>query len=309
MTCAVYMLVPPTVMLLDMVGPLEVLRVAAQFGADVQIHVVAPSTQVSTSLPFQLAQLEPLPVRLQAGDLVMVPGVVDEATAYRSAASAQLVAFLRHAVDAAQHDVMSICSGAFLLGQAGLLDGRVCTTHHQLTAALQRECPQALVRENRVFVEDGRVFSSAGICAGLDVTLHWLALRYGAQIALDTARHMNIYFRRSPNDSALSPWLVGRNHIHPAIHRVQNAIAAHPAASHTLSELAAIAFVGSRHLTRLFKQHTGLTVHDYQRTLKHALFDQWRSAGYSQEAAALAAGFSSANAWRKSKYKNSPKNI
>ena len=112
---------------------------------------------------------------------------------------------------------------------------------------------------------------------------------------------MNVYFRRAPNDPALSPWLIGRNHIHLAIHRVQDAIAADPAAAHPLDDLAQIAFVSSRHLSRLFKQHTGLTVHDYQLNLKHALFAQWQAAGYNQEKAALAAGFSSAQAWRRSR--------
>ena len=297
------MILPPTVMLLDMAGPLEMLRIAQRFGADIELCVVAPTAEVDTSLPIYISGLAPLPAKLQRGDLVVIPGVLDEAAVYHGEAAQAIVAFLKNVFDIEQHEIMSICSGAFLLGQAGLLDGKNCTTHHLLTEDLRAEFPHAQVLDNRVLVEDGAVFTSAGITAGLDVTLHWLAQRYGAQVAQNTARHMNVYFRRAPNDPALSPWLMGRNHIHPAIHRVQDCIAADPAAAHVLDDLAAIAFVSSRHLTRLFKQHTGLTVHDYQRNLKHALFEQWRAIGYSQEKAALAAGFSSANAWRKSKGK------
>lgn len=112
---------------------------------------------------------------------------------------------------------------------------------------------------------------------------------------------MNVYFRRMPNDAALSPWLIARNHMQTAVHRVQDAIAANPTVAHDLTSLAQIAYVSPRHLTRIFKQATGMTVHDYQLNLKHALFEQWRASGLSQEKAALAAGFSSANSWRRSK--------
>lgn len=298
---AVYMILPPTVMLLDMAGPLEAFRIAQRYGAVLDVHVVAPTITVSSSLPVQITGLAPLPSVLQKGDLVVIPGVLDEATAYHSKEAAAIVDFLKTVFDPSQHQAMSICSGAFLLGQAGLLNQRSCTTHHLLVEALSDEFPQAQVLKNRVFVEDDGLFTSAGITAGLDVTLHWLAQCYGALTAQNTARHMNVYFRRAPNDPALSPWLIGRNHIHLTIHRVQDAIAADPAAAHTLNDLAQIAFVSSRHLSRLFKQHTGLTVHDYQLSLKHALFAQWQAAGYNQEKAALAAGFSSAQAWRRSR--------
>ena len=128
-----------------------------------------------------------------------------------------------------------------------------------------------------------------------------LQLELDIEIALQVARHMNVYFRRTGNDTALSPWLIARSHMHPAVHRVQDAIASAPDAAHDLMTLAKIACVSSRHLTRIFKQHTGMTVHDYQITLRHALFEQWRAQGLSQEKAAIAAGFSSANAWRRSR--------
>lgn len=296
---AIYMILPPSVLLLDMAGPLEVLRIAQQLGAPFSLHVVAPTATVTTSLGIQIAGLEPLPGKLRPDDLVIIPGVLNE-TVYHGKVCREIVEFLKTVFDPAYHQIMSICSGAFLLGQAGLLNGRACTTHHVLTAELSTQFPLAKVVCDRVFVEDGRLLTSAGITAGLDVTLYWLAQHYGAPLAQNIARHMNIYFRRSPNDPALSPWLVGRNHVHAAIHKVQDLISFDASAAHTMDDLAQIAYLSPRHLSRIFKQHTGMTVHDYQIALKHVLFDQWRTAGYAQEKAALAAGFSSAQAWRRS---------
>lgn len=298
-TRAIYMILPPSVLLLDMAGPLEVLRIAQRLGAAFSLHVVAPTSDVTTSLGIRFVDLEPLPDTLNAGDLIIIPGVLDE-TVYQAKVCREIVKFLKTVFDPAQHQIMSICSGAFLLGQAGLLNGRACTTHHVLTAELSAQFPLAQVVCDRVFVEDGRLLTSAGITAGLDVTLYWLAQHYGAPLAQTIARHMNIYFRRSPKDPALSPWLVGRNHVHAAIHKVQDRISADASAAHTMDDLAQIAYLSPRHLSRIFKEHTGMTVHDYQITLKHVLFEQWRTAGYAQEKAALAAGFSSAQAWRRS---------
>ena len=301
----VYMILPPTVELLDMVGPLEVFRVARRFGADLGLHVVSPTAHIETSLPIQITGVTSLPTELAIADLVMIPGALDEDVDFCGEVAQAIVRFLKTVVNPKQHEVMSICSGAYLLGQAGLLDGRACTTHHALTDALQNKFPKALVQTNRVFVEDGTLYTSAGITAGIDLALHWLAKHYGEQITIQTASHMNLYFRRSSHDPELSPWLVGRNHMHRTIHKVQDTISANPTSPHALDDLAKLAFVSPRHLSRLFKQHTGMTVHDYQISLKHALFQQWRASGLSQEKAALNAGFSSAQAWRRSRVQHS----
>jgi transcriptional regulator GlxA family with amidase domain len=209
--------------------------------------------------------------------------------------------WLRDVFNPQHHQIITVCSGVFLLGAAGLLAGVKCTTHHRLLDDLRHQFPNASVEDNRVFVDSGAILTSAGVTAGFDVILYWLGQRFGADLALSVARHMNVYFRRTGNDSALSPWLIARNHMHPAVHRVQDAIARSPEQTHDLHALANIACVSSRHLTRVFKQYTGMTVHGYQVALRHALFDQWRAQGLSQEKAAIAAGFSSANAWRRSR--------
>ena len=297
----VYCVLPPSVLLTDLAGPLDALRFAARFGAAVNVQVVSNLTQVDTTGDIQLAGLKPLPETLSDGDVLLIPGALDEALAYQSAAGQALAQWLRGVFDPQHHQIITVCSGVFLLGEAGLLTGVKCTTHHNLLEDLRAQFSRAQVEDNRVFVNDGAILTSAGVTAGFDVILYWLGQRFGADLALQVARHMNVYFRRTGNDAALSPWLIARSHMHPAVHRVQDAIAAAPDAAHDLTTLAKIACVSSRHLTRIFKQHAGMTVHDYQVALRHALFEQWRAQGLSQEKAAIAAGFSSANAWRRSK--------
>ena len=297
----VYCVLPPSVLLTDLAGPLDALRFAVRFGAAVNVQVVSNLTQVDTTGDIQLAGLKPLPETLSDGDVLLIPGAVDEALAYQSAAGQAVAQWLRGVFDPEHHQIITVCSGVFLLGEAGLLAGVKCTTHHNLLEDLRAQFSRAQVEDNRVFVDDGAILTSAGVTAGFDVILYWLGQRFGADLALQVARHMNVYFRRTGNDAALSPWLIARSHMHPAVHRVQDAIAAAPDAAHDLTTLAKIACVSSRHLTRIFKQHAGMTVHDYQVALRHALFEQWRAQGLSQEKAAIAAGFSSANAWRRSK--------
>lgn len=297
----VYFVLAPSVLLTDLAGPLDALRFAARFGAPITVHLVSPLPQVNSTCDLQLSGLHPLPQTLHSGDTLVIPGALDEVAAYQSTAGRAIADWLRRAFDPECHQIITVCSGVFLLAQAGLLDGVKCTTHHNLLDDLRAQCPQAQVQDNCVFTDNGAILTSAGVTAGFDVILHWLAQRFGHEIALKTARHMNVYFRRTPNDAALSPWLLARNHQHSAVHRVQDALIENPAVPRDLNQLAQIACVSPRHLSRIFRLHTGMTVHDYHVQLKYALFEQWRAAGLSQEKAAMRAGFSSAQAWRKSK--------
>lgn len=297
----VYVVVLPSVLLTDLAAPLDALRYARQFDADLQVHLISPSAQVESVFGLQLSGMERLPLCLHAGDLLVLPGAMDERAAYGGEWGLALTQWLRQHFNPQCHQALCICSGVFLLAQAGLLAQVKCTTHHDLLADLRQLSPSAEVVENRVFVDDGAVLSSAGITAGFDLILYWLSQRFGHELALKVARQMNVYFRRTPQDTALSPWLIGRSHLQMAVHRVQDYISADPSVRYDLKTLAQIAYVSPRHLTRIFKQTTGMTVHEYQLALKHALFEQWRASGLSQEKAALAAGFSSANSWRRSR--------
>lgn len=300
MTCTIYLILPPNVTLLDVSGPLEVLRLSKRFGANIEIKVISPSRIINTSVPLKLSGIEPLPKKLNDNYLIVVPGSVYDDKIYELPECSRIVNFIKQVKLNENKEVMSICTGAILLGLAGLLDDKECTTHHLFLEMLRKQNPKAKVLENRVLTDDTHLYTSAGIAAGIDLMLFWVGKKFGDDVALNTAMYMNVYFRRSVDDPMLSPWLKGRNHLHRTIHATQDIIANNPEKKISLKNLADKVHVSERHLSRVFKQHTGLTIHEYRTNIRHTLFEKWRKMGCSQEKAAILAGFSSVNAWRKS---------
>jgi transcriptional regulator GlxA family with amidase domain len=289
---------PPNVLLLDLAGPAEAFRVAARCGASLTLRFVSAEAQVASSVGLALSGLEPLPETVPTGALVLVPGTLNDEHDVDEPAGRALVRWLAERAAPSGARLAAVCSGALFLGAAGLLAGRACTTHFSLLSTLAERTPSAQVQANRVFVSDGPVATSAGICAGIDLALFLVAELAGADLTRQVARHMVVYFRRSPADPALSPWLAYRNHLHDKVHAVQDLIAADPVRRWPLDELAERAHVSPRHLARLFREHSGITVLGYQTALRLSLAEQWRAGGLGKEKAALAAGFASAKAWR-----------
>ncbi len=299
MTLSVWFVLTPNVLMLDYAGPAEALRMAGEMGADIAVHTCAPVAQLRTSLGVEIAGLAALPARLPPDSLVIVTGNACEAEDYARPEAHAVVAWLRTAVQADTH-FASICSGALLLAAAGLLDGRRCTTHHSLIDALRLAAPAAKVEENRVFVDDGPLLTSAGITTGIDLALYLIERHAGAELAARVARRLVVYQRRGGNDPQLSPWLAHRNHLHPAVHRAQDAIAQDPARSWSVDELAAQAHVSARHLTRLFAEHAGISVVGYQQRLRVARARELLAERQlSVERVAELAGFASARDFRR----------
>ncbi len=215
------------------------------------------------------------------------------------AGSDEIVAWLRRSFRPSMR-LVSICSGALLAARAGLLDGRACTTHFTDCGLLAATAPAARVLENRLYVEDDGIYSSAGITAGIDLMLHIVGQLTSPATAAAVARYLVVYHRRSGTDPQLSPWLDGRNHIHPAIHRVQDAIAADPARHWSLDTLAALAFASPRHLSRLFNDHAGMSIPDYVNRLRVALAQQLVvETRLDMEGVAERAGFASSRQLRR----------
>jgi len=305
----VYVVLPQQTMLLDVAGPLEVLRAAQreQTAVEFEVRYVGPAPEVSTSIGLTVAGIEPLPERLPDGAMVIVSGMVeyamtsgaDSARRRSDAGDGAIVSWLRETVRPG-HKVVAICSGALLAGRAGLLDGRSCTTHHACCEELAKLAPAARVLENRLYVEDGERYTSAGVTSGIDLMLHIVSQVTDDGCAAAIARYLVVYLRRGGSDPQLSPWLEGRNHIHPAVHRVQDAIAADPAKRWTLRGLAKIAGASSRHLTRLFQEYAGMSVTDYKNSLRVALARELLSqTSLDMERVAERAGFGSTRQLRR----------
>jgi transcriptional regulator GlxA family with amidase domain len=314
----VYVVLPPRLLLLDVAGPLEVLRRAnvIQDAVRFDVRYVGPSRTLRTSIGLALDAIAPLPQNLPDGATVIVPGNVDQMmdasprTAADDAHEQRIVDWLRASIRPG-HRLVTICSGALLAARAGLLDGFSCTTHFLSCAQLARVAPQARVLDNRLYVEDGERLSSAGVTAGIDLMLHVVAQLIDHACALTIARYLVVYLRRSGSDSQFSPWLEGRNHIHPAVHRVQDAIAADPAQSWPAQRLAKIAGTSPRHLSRLFREHVGMHIADYRNRLRAALAQELLTqTRLDMERVAERAGFASTRqlrrVWR-TLHENSPR--
>lgn len=307
-TVPVWMVVPPRCLLLDMAGPAEVLRRAniEQSQWRFELRYVAARPRLASSSGLQLAALGTLPARLPEDAVVIVSGSVDRidfAPASRpdddEADEARLVAWLRRCIRPS-HQLLTVCSGALLAARAGLFDDRACTTHFSCLEALRGCAPAARVLDNRLFVEDGNCWSSAGVTAGIDLLLHWLARLAGPGCALAVARQLVIYLRRSGSDPQLSPWLQGRNHIHPAVHRAQDAIAAAPQQTWSLAALAREAHTSPRHLSRLFNEHAGMSLPDYVGRLRVSLARELlQTTRLDMEHVAERSGFASARQLRR----------
>jgi transcriptional regulator GlxA family with amidase domain len=304
----IFMVVPPRVLLLDVAGPMEVLRKANLEQAAVQFTVayVGPSPDIGSSIGLGVHGIAPLPQSLPDGCMVVIAGSTEQPLGGPSANPAEdaaqeqaIVDWLRQTVRPSMR-LVSICSGALLVARAGLLDGYECTTHHATIDALTRLAPTAHVRENRLFVEDRNRLTSAGITAGIDLMLHIVAQLTGHATALAVARYLVVYLRRGAADPQLSPWLDGRNHIHPAIHRAQDAIAVDPARDWSVQALARTVGASPRTLSRLFNACAGMSVTDYVNGLRVALARELiTNSRLDMEAVAERAGFASTRQLRR----------
>jgi transcriptional regulator GlxA family with amidase domain len=133
---------------------------------------------------------------------------------------------------------------------------------------LQAEYPRARVVRDRLYVLDGNIVTSAGVASGIDMALALVEADAGASVAARVAREMVVYVRRSGSTGQLSVFLLHRDHLHPGVHRVQDWLAAHPERRATLDDLARVAAMSARNLTRVFRRETGVSLKEYATSVK-----------------------------------------
>lgn len=301
----VLIVVPPRSLLLDVAGPAEAFRLANQLlerqGDVARFHLrfAGPRAEATTSVGLPLAHLEPLPSTLPRPTWLLLVGQSSDTLREPDAASRSTIAWLRRdmrpllaAVDS-PHRLLTVCAGTLMAARAGLLDRQRCTTHHDYLDMLRTLAPAADVVDNRVFVVDGRIASSAGVTAGIDLALHLIADECGDALAAAVAKTMVVYLRRTANDPELSPLLAHRHHLHPALHRAQDAVCERPTDDWTLETLASAAHVTSRHLLRLFADHAAVSPMTYVEKIRIERARLALRGGASVTRAAEVAGFSS----------------
>ncbi len=272
-----YFVIPPNLCLLDLAGAADAFRMAnnellarGKPAAFALCFVAADIKQVSSSLGLGFTGVKKLPQSLATHSWIILNGSSSEASVLDDSDGREIVQWLRRVAPAAEK-IVCICTGALMAAAAGLLAGKRCTTHHALTSELARIEPNADVLENRIFVADGSVYTSAGITSGIDLALHLISEVTQPAIAASVARSMVVFTRRGADGVQLSPWLTSRNHLHNGVHRVQDLVGSDPTQNWPLAALAEHAHMSERNLTRAFKTMTGQTIRDYHNQLRLAL--------------------------------------
>ncbi|MEO3871208.1 GlxA family transcriptional regulator [Nonomuraea sp. B12E4] len=195
--------------------------------------------------------------------------------------------------------VASVCTGAYVLAAAGLLDGRRATTHWQAARTLAERHPEVIVDADPIFIRDGNVATSAGVTAALDLTLAFVEEDNGPEVARDTARDLVTYLQRPGNQAQMSIFVTAPAPADGLVRRVVDHIGRHLRDDLTTPALAAEAGVSERHLTRLFLRHLGLTPGRYVRQARtEAAAHLLASTSLTMAAVAARCGFGTAETLR-----------
>lgn len=245
---------------LDVVGPFDVFTGATQdlaargVGTGYDVTLVSPDgAPVVTGSGLALVSA-PLPDPAVAVDTVVLPGGFGTAAARRDQ---RLVTWIRE-VSASARRVVSVCTGAMLAAEAGLLDGCPATTHWAYADLMAREYPAVAVDPEPIFVRSSAsVWTSAGVTAGIDLALALVEDDHGTEVAQNVARWLVLYLRRPGGQTQFAaPVWVPRAKRAP-IREVQEAIEAHPGGDHGIPVLAQRAAMSPRHFTRVFTHEVG----------------------------------------------------
>ena len=257
----IYLLVLPRVHLLDLAAPAQIFAHEV-FAGQVAIHYIASEPEVHSHQGLHLSQLSPLPEHIDSNDWVLIIGSGSLYKYLDEPLSTLATNWLAQA--ATQCGLIAgICSGTLLAAQAGILDGKRCTTHHNLIPHLKDIAPKAVVQEDCIFVSDGPIWTSAGITTSMDLCLHLVSEYWGHESSIALARDLVLYQRRSGHEAQLGFWLQHRNHMQSRVHRLQDLVMESPGHPWTVTELAEKVHLSERQLRRIFQGATGHSLQDY----------------------------------------------
>jgi transcriptional regulator GlxA family with amidase domain len=289
----------PGVQALDVAGPLDVFAEANGFlpdGAGYVITVVAAEAG-----PFRASNgLMMSPDRLVGApgdqyDMILVAGGPGLPT---GTGDARLAAWLVEATPRCSR-YGSVCTGAFMLGHAGLLDGKKVTTHWQDAQALADRFPAAQVDFDRIYLRDGPLVTSAGVTAGIDLSLALVAEDHGPALALAVAKRLVVVAQRQGGQSQFSPYLAVQADEASPVAKIQSHVMAHIADAFTVETLAGIAGMSVRNFARVFAQEARMTPAEFiERVRVDAARNLLEGSDMALKAVAYHAGFGSADRMR-----------
>ncbi len=260
----VLIVVYPGVQSLDLTGPLEVFS-GAQLLLDLDPHDDRRGYRLS------VLSSDGAPLQTSSGLTITPHAALKEAPAeidtlilaggygcIAAAEDAALIEWLRHAAARARRTA-SVCTGAFLLAHAGLLDGRRATTHWASASELARRYPAVDVDPEPIFLRDGDIWTSAGVTAGMDLALALVEEDLDRELALTLARHLVLFLRRPGNQSQFSATLAAQEPHREPLREAQRYAVENPAADLSVEAMAERAHLSPRHFARSFRAEVGVT--------------------------------------------------
>ncbi|MBN6037942.1 DJ-1/PfpI family protein [Amycolatopsis sp. 195334CR] len=292
------MVAEPGLAALDATGPMDVFAFAAAAGGRYRVRIAAPAgAPVRTGSGLRIAPDLAIEELDGPVDTLIVTGGLGANGSVP--VSPRLV---REVSRLAPHTrrITSVSTGAFVLGAAGLLDGRRVTTHWLWCDLLAERCPAAVMVPDAIFVRDGRVATSAGITAGIDLALSLVEEDHGADLAREVAKFMVVFLQRPGGQSQFSVWSKLPAPQHSALRKATDAVLLEPAADHSIPAMARRASVSVRHLNRLFSEKLGTTAAAYVEQVRvQAAQGLLESSSDGMEAVARRCGFGSPETMRR----------
>lgn len=269
----VAMLLFPDFLLLDMSGPLEVFSIANRYLAPENHYRIVTIGSEPGALRASNGVVVQADLAIEqandACDLLLIPGGPG---AY-DRQMPQVLAWLPEAVQRAQW-FGSICTGAFILGDAGLLDGYRVTTHWHYTERLIKRVPKARVETDQIYIQDRNLLTSGGVTAGIDLALAVVARDHGKKVAQDVAKVLLVLMKRQGGQAQFSPLMTAVAPQESVVTKVQNQVLEQLGEPFTVERMAALANMSARHFSRLFVRELQMTPMEF---LQSARIDCARS--------------------------------
>lgn len=266
----IYFVLLPQVHILDFAGPAHVFYEASLLDYEYTLDYLSVSDTITSAQNLEFKNLkrfdnaEPTP-----GDIIFIPGISFSALEDPGFAAQKRAFYSWLKIQSIKGITLAaICTGTFLLAQSGLLANKECTTHWKVLNKLKADFPDIKLVENVIFKDDQNVITSAGVTSGIDLALSILEERHGPLLPAEVAKEMIVYLRRNGGSGQNSIYLQYRSHFNKDIHHLQDWLNHHLDKSPKVEDLAKVAHMSERNLTRVFKKLTGITLQEYTMQLR-----------------------------------------
>lgn len=263
----VYFYIPKQVTILDLTGVVQVFEEAKNLEFNYKLQFISNHSNIKSSSGIELSALKDFrETNPTKKDIVFIFGSSTRKI-INSNEDESFYDWLQK-TNSNEATICSVCSGAFLLAESGLLNNKECTIHWDLIDRMKIDFPHVKIEENTLFTKSDNIYTCAGVVTGIDLALFLIEERHGKQIATEVAKELVVYKRRFATDEQVSVYLQNRNHKDEKIHAVQDWIIQNLEKASTIDDLAGLVFVSPRNLTRTFKKQTGITIAEYRTKLR-----------------------------------------